>query len=302
MDFFQRSPSTAWEPVMLPGDASVIAWVWFKPQHAPHGMVLRVAEESFSTAEQRGALTLRTLLDAVGVDSAFVASWTLHGTVYHGQGGVNPLLDSSIPLPPATADPSIIVSFAPPPAEASALPAPVPHASSTPPTGRATPELFAAIDADWHAIVKLERQLGAARKQLTGTLNRVNALNRDFSPDERRFADNQDVTDWIDARRWLRDVASRVHRLIKAHDVGVTSMAGQRTRFEAIYEQSIAPRRPLEGMEQIQRDFETYRKTVQQLLNNMAAANDAAARDGESRARRILSRVQSKARTGRRRT
>ena len=159
---------------------------------------------------------------------------------------------------------------------------------------------FAAIEADWNAIVKLERQLSAARKQLTGTFNRLNALNRDFTPDERRIADNLDVTDWVDARRWLRDAASKVHKLVKAHDVGVTSMAGQRTRFETIYEQSIVPRRPIEGLDQIRRDFDSHRKTAQHLLNNMVAANDAAVRDGEGRARRILNRVQAKARTGRR--
>lgn len=293
MNFWERPASSNWEPLTLPVNPPAAAWAWFKPAHVPTGVVFRVAEESFQDAGERDRVSVRMLAAAASIDAAEIASWTLLGRSFAGDGGANPLLDSPVPEIPATVDPSIVVAVGPP---EGSIPATMAPATGDVEEGDA----YAAIEGDWNAIIKLERQLSAARKQLTGTFGRLNALNRDFTADERRFADNLDVTDWAEARRWLRDAASKVHRLVKAHDVGVTSMAGQRTRFETIYEQSVVPRRPIDGIGQVRRDFDSHRKTAQHLLNSMTAANDSAVRDGEGRARRILSRVQSKARAGRR--
>ena len=67
-------------------------------------------------------------------------------------------------------------------------------------------------------------------------------------------------------------VGARVARFIKEHDVGMTSNAGLRLRFETIYKEHIVPRRPLPGIEQVAREFEMHRKTMQHLLANMQTA------------------------------
>ena len=41
----------------------------------------------------------------------------------------------------------------------------------------------------------------------------------------------------------------------------------------------------------MQREFETYHKSLQTLLNNMQKAQASAEKDGEQRAQRILSRI-----------
>ena len=108
-----------------------------------------------------------------------------------------------------------------------------------------------------------------------------------------------DRADWQDARRWLRDVATRLSRYMKDYDIGYISAAGQRNFFEATYQQHIALRQPLDGMEQIQRDFETYRKTLQTLMNNMQSTQASAERDGEQRAQAILNRIAARVRANR---
>jgi hypothetical protein len=52
-------------------------------------------------------------------------------------------------------------------------------------------------------------------------------------------------------------------------------------------------------MEQAERDYETYRKTLQTLLMNMHAANTAALQDAERRAQGVLSRIGAKVRAAR---
>ncbi len=79
---------------------------------------------------------------------------------------------------------------------------------------------------------------------------RINSLNRDMSPEETRGSDSQDKRDWQEARRWLRDVSGRVGRFLKDHVVGMTSNAGKRNSFEAIYQQYVIPRRSFDGLTQ----------------------------------------------------
>jgi hypothetical protein len=155
------------------------------------------------------------------------------------------------------------------------------------------------MEADWNSSQQLEQQLASAAKQLNATLLRINSLNRDMSPEESRSSDSQDKRDWQEARRWLRDVSSRVSRFIKDHMVGMTSDVGKRSSYESIYQQYVVPRRQFDGLTQSAREFESYRKTLQSLLNNMTTANTSAVQDGERRAQQVLTRVSAKIRNSR---
>ena len=156
-----------------------------------------------------------------------------------------------------------------------------------------------AIDAEWQSIIQIERQLEAVRRQLGGMQATLQSLNRDLDADERLFADNLDKKDWQDARRWLRDALAHVSRYIRAHDIGVTSSAGNRRRFEELYVQFVEPRRPFPHMEAEQLAFEQHRKTNQNLLVQMQSTHASAARDGVQRARMVLSRIAAKVRKAR---
>jgi hypothetical protein len=168
------------------------------------------------------------------------------------------------------------------------------HAASGP-----AGQTYTRIENDWNAVLQIEANLALLRKQAAATLARINTLNRDLSPDERQFGDRKDKSDWQVARRWLRDVASRLSRCIKDHDMGHTSAAGKRNQFDQTYQQFVAPRIPFDGMDRVQRDFEQYRKSMQTLLNNMQAANVQAGQDGERRAQEILNRLAAKVRASR---
>jgi hypothetical protein len=294
MLFAERPSSSAWEPISFPDEPHTFFWAWFKPAAAPQGLVVRIPEETFRHPARRLPLTLRRLLSAAGVDPREVALWSLYGAGYDAQHGASPAFDFPIPEPGMAGDPSIHVFL-----HAHPLAAP---AAAVPPAafrGGADIDAFARMDAEWSASVQLEQQLAGAAKQLNSTLQRINSLNRDLSFEEARVADQLDKHDWQEARRWLRDVAARVARFLKDHHIGLTSAAGKRGSFEAIYEQYVVPRRPFDGLAQAERDFEQYRKTMQTLLNNMNAAQTSAAQDGERRAQQVLTRIGAKVRSSR---
>lgn len=291
LTFSDRPPSTTWETVGFSDAPGCHFWVWLKPPLAPQGLALRLPDEVFRTHPQPQGITLRRLLQTTAIDAP-VAMWSLYGASYHGMQGLNPALDYPIPPPPPGVDPTIVVMLetaAPPPA-------PLVEPGARPAAGDAA---YNRIEADWNSCLLLEKQLTTARKKLAAMLVRVNGLNRDLTPDEWQHADNRDNADWQDARRWLRDVAARLSRYMKDCDVGFTSAAGQRNLFETTYQQSIVPRRPVAGLEQLQRDFEAYRKTLQTLLNNMQSAQASAERDGEQRAQSLLNRIAVRARAAR---
>jgi hypothetical protein len=301
VNFFARQPSSTWEPVGIPELPSCKFWAWFKPSQAPHSVLFQIPEGIWRT--HVAALTLRRILSAAGLDAAGVHSWTLNGVTCAAQGGAHPLLDQPIPLP---APPGIAVQMnvpiaAPPISAAPPVPQPAVTAAVAPaaPLNAQARNLLEAIDAEWQAIIQIERQLEAVRRQLGGLQATLQSLNRDLDADERLFADNLDKKDWQDARRWLRDALAHVSRYIRAHDIGATSSAGNRRRFEELYGQFVEPRRPFPAMEAEQFAFEQHRKTSQNLLLQMQSTQAAAARDAVQRARMVLSRIAAKVRAAR---
>jgi hypothetical protein len=295
MQFADRPPSSAWEQILFADEPQTWFWAWFKPAAAPHGLVVRIPEETFRNPARRVPLTVRRVLAAAGIAPPNVGMWILYGTAYDAQQGANPALDFPIPEPGMAADPSIQIHLQAVPV-AVGMPANRPPAAAA---GGSATDAYARIDAEWNLCQQLEVQLAGAAKQLNATLLRINSLNRDLSSDEARAADQLDKKEWQEARRWLRDVANRVSRFLKDHHIGMTSNAGKRGSFESIYEQYVVPRRHFDGIVQAERDFEQYHKTLQTLLNNMNAAQTSATQDGERRAQQILIRVGAKVRSSR---
>jgi len=282
MSFHQRTPSNSWETLPASPVLPLGLLVWWKPAEAPQSVLIRIPPR---TPPAHG-LTIRNLLAAVGLDPRLVASWYLCGVLHHCGQGANPLLDVPLPAAAFGEDQAILVQI-----DQHQL-----HSQSV------MDNALLAIDhiaADWNASLQLENQLELARKQLSDSLVRINTLNRDLSSDERWFSDRQDISDWQEARRWLRDVSARLSKLLKECDIGMSSSAGRRNTFESIYHNVIAPRRPCEGLDSIQREFEMHRKTIQTLLMNMGGAQTTATQEGERRAQSVLQRIAAKVRQGR---
>lgn len=293
-NFADRPASQAWEQVSLPGMPGYAVWAWFKPAQFPQDVVLRIPDQTWHACG--GRLTMRQLLGAVQITAEEVQLWMVQGLTFDPQGGANPLLDQPVPPPVSWLDNSITVRVdgRMPAMAAPALPGPAAASTTT-----RSDQLLAAMDADWNSILQFETTLGQVRKQLNTLQGRLQSLNRDLSPDERLAADSNDVKDWQDARRFLRDASANVSRYIRDHDIGVTSAAGQRTRFEEIHQRYVVPRKPFEGLEAVQHDFEVYRKVVQSLVGKMQTALSNAGRDGEQRAQQVLSRIGAKMRKSR---
>lgn len=288
--FAARPASKSWEQICFADCPQNYAWVWFKPSAVRHGVVFRIPQELYEAHPEHAAQwTLRKLLTAAGVEPRTVSMWQLCGVAYQGMEGANPYMDAAIPKPPDGVDPNILVCVNTTQAAAEQAPASYGDESSL-------AEMFDRIQADWQAALDIEKELGRQRKRLLEMLKRLNTLNRDLTPDERRHANNQDKRDWTDARRWLRDAGTRVWRCIKEYDIGDTSSAGHRTWFERTYQQFVVRRRPFDGILQAQREFENYRKTLLTLQTTMNNAYANAENNAERRAQRVLDRIAAKIR------
>lgn len=265
---------------------------------APTGVMAQIPPETFQEIPGSRPLSLRKVADALGVDPREVTAATVYGMPVDGQQGAGPCWEFRLTTPAPGGDATIGLYLA----ALAAVPQPAlpggPVASGrTGQTGGL--EILARMDVAWNACLQIEVQLAAVAKQLTGMMGRLNGLNRDLSSEEFRLADQQDKREWQEARRWLRDIVNRVARVLKDFTVGLTSDAGRRSGYEALYKQHVVPRRPGEGLEQAERDFEMYRKSLQTLLNHMVAVHGTASQDGERRAQMILGRIAAKVRSTR---
>ncbi len=297
MNFAERSPSTAWEPINVPHLPGCVLWGWAKPVSDPSGLLINVQEEVYQAFGP--ALTLRGIVAAAGINPAHVAAWTILGMTYEGQGGANPLFDQPLPFPgPQGIAVHLSMSPVAAPMRGTVAPQPAMPTTSAPASGNALPALE-AIDAEWQTIIQIERQLEAARRKLGDIQGQLGSLNRDLGSDERLFSSAQDKKDWDDARRFLRDNLAQVGRYIRAHDIGVTSTAGNRKHFKEVFERFVEPKQAFPGMEAEQLAFEQHRKTSQTLLLQMQNAHAAAARDGVQRSRSVLARIAAKVQMGR---
>ena len=297
ISFAARAPSTSWEGVPLEDAPQCLVWTWFKPAHVPGGLVLTIPDETFQTVPRPDLLTTRKLLQAAGVDPRGVAMWSLYGVGYDSMLGTSPLLDQPIPAPAPGVDRNIVVYIHPPamvPPAMSLQPvmAPLNPVAATHPV--ANTELHERIGTDWNASQQLEKEMDSLRKQLAGMAAKLNSLNRDLTPEESRQADRQDHDDWRDARRWLREASGKLSRFIKECDVGDTVYVGKKNWFEQIYEQVVHTRQPMNGLDQVRHEFETHRKNLQVLVNNMRSTMSSAAQDGERRAQQVLARIAGK--------
>ncbi|MFG0295108.1 MAG: hypothetical protein ACF8PG_04310 [Maioricimonas sp. JB045] len=326
MNIAQRAPSTNWEPATLPDRPHCSVWVWYKPGGVPQDVMFLIPDETFPAAG--GPITVRQLIATIGLDAATIYNWSFAGMTYDSQQGNNPLLDQPIPPSGPWGTPQILVRLGaaptgsvPPPAMMAPMaqpPYPMPVATGMPgaagnaaapvpamPTasgGAASPEflgLCEEFEADWLALIQIERQLESVRKQLGSIQGQLQSLNRDLNADEALHADNQDKRDWQDARRWLRDSMAHVSRYIRDHDMGVVSAAGQRNRFESIYNQFVEPRVPFDGLAAVHREFVQHRKTALTLLSQMQTTHSNASREGCGRARQVLARIGAKVRKAR---
>jgi predicted metal-dependent HD superfamily phosphohydrolase len=76
----------------------------------------------------------------------------------------------------------------------------------------------------------------------------------------------------------------------------MVSAAGNRNRFEQIYQQYIVPGQGFAGLAAALQEFDQHRKTAQHLLAQMQSAQQNASRDGVNRARAVLGRIAAKVR------
>ena len=289
----QRNPSTTWEPIRFDIEGRYVLWVWFKPAAVPDGMMFVIPVLLFSEPSVAPRLSVRQLVAATGLDPAQIHCWMLNGMNFDAAGGHSPVLDQLLPAP-ASSNLELTVWMVPwPPTPWPGIaPPPQAYPGSRHVTGGYAAggssiedvQLLDAMESCWNGVVQLEVRVATIRKDLGSSIARLNSLNRDLSSDERRTCDSKDLQEWSDARRWLRDSISVLSRSVKEIDVGTTSGAGQRNRFEELHRKYVEPKIPFPGLVQAVNEFESYRKILQNVLSSAQANMTRAGRDAETRA------------------
>lgn len=154
--------------------------------------------------------------------------------------------------------------------------------------------MYDRIESAWRTAIQMERQMAGLRQKLSSMVGTLGKLDRDLTPEERNAADREDRDAWHDSRRWVRDLAAKCHREVKAFDIGMTSAAGKRNWMEQQYNTVVKPRAGTADLETVRREFETYRKDMVNLQKAMNSALQAANQNGTSRANRVLAVLRKK--------
>lgn len=301
-----RPASQIWEQFVFGDGSQRFVWVWFKPQYAPQGLVVRIPDEFWKVEPPFAPVTLRNVLLTAGVDPVCIGMWQLYGMTYQSWNATNPLLDQPIPEPGLGVVAELVVYVAAPPMSFNYAPLPNYSQPATPFTfapavvapGRDLTPIFDRIDVEWTSAMDIEKDLDRLRKMMVDLTGRLKALNRDLSSDERLYSSREDKQDWTDARRMLRDAEQRLRGCIKDFDIGDSSSAGYRKGYEQIYRQFIIPRIPFEGIEGQVEHFIFYRKLVTNLQGKMNNAYLNAVSNGERRAQQVIVRIAAKVREG----
>lgn len=314
--FSMRPASAAWEIISLPGQPAPGLTMWFRPQHLPNGVIFNLPADQLQRIADRRRLTLQAIIGAAGLTPPEVAAISIYGGEWLPATAFHQLLAQPVPEPaPGCPSQILVLAHLPvtmPVMPIVATPGGMPLPSPAGPAAEAMPEFdsFAGtaatdlptdpkllrdrIDADWQTCLQLERQLGTLRQKLSAALSKLGTLDRDLAPQERLAAQREDVDAWQDARRWIRDASSKVHRFIKSHDVGITSAAGRRSVMEQMHQRCCAGMMSPAEITALYREMETYRRLLTHLQSGMNSALTTASQDGEGRARRVLQRINAK--------
>jgi hypothetical protein len=300
-----RNPSTNWEPLPLEPSGQIAAWVWFRPGTIPTGLMFLVPAVVYTDPRMASRMTVRQLVAATGLDSGQICGWSVGGMSFDAAGGASPLLDQIVPSPAngGNLEVSVWMAGMTQPGWPSAAaysqqqfqPTMTPAGPISSGVSALDAQLLEAIEIAWKDVLQLESRVATQRKELSSIVARLSSQNRDLTAHERLVCTSKDLQEWAEIRRALRDTMHVMARSIKEIDLGTTSGAGKRHRFNEIYQTYAVPRISFPGLIQAVNEFDTYRKILQSVISAAQAALARGSRDADMRASSFLQRVHAKA-------
>jgi hypothetical protein len=241
--FSDHGPSTQWAALKYQG--AKFAEVWFKPADDPHGLLIRIPQESFQIPGIGEQLTLANLLMAVNIVPAEVASWHLGDVLHAGINGANP--EFATPLaPPQVSHIEIHVRMVP--AGEGADSAPNWH----------------ELEACWKTILGLEASVDTLRISMESLRNELqSAWSKPLTMEEKTYAPRADVAQWTKAKNRIHNVLPKMRDFI--HRATWALGAPERKRLDEIHKTHIQPHVPFPEMADVRRQLEDLRKDRQVL-------------------------------------
>lgn len=306
--FTTRPPSIAWESLPIVRCPGLAVWAWFRPVALPSSVTIMIPSELVQAHPAGLPISMADLLMAAGIDASQFQAVSIFGSGWQQAQTYFPYLNQALPAPIQGAPGEILLAVSEavhPQVPATQGPVAVMPVemddSELDDESSGGKSLYDRIEASWKSAIQMERQMTGLRQKLSALSNTLSKMDRDLTPEERLSADREDKDAWEDARRWVRDLAGKCHREVKAFDIGMTSSAGRRTWMEQTYQTVIEPRVQSTELETYRREFETYRKDIMNLQRAMTSAIQAATQNGTSRAQRVTGSIQKKIQERRRR-
>ena len=277
MNFTEQLPSKQWAALKFKGEK--FAEVWFKPEGEPHGLTVRISQQSFQMAGLASQLTIEKLLKAIGIGPAEVESWRYADVLHSGMNGSNPDFKITLPPPPPHAShleihirlhqPTAVGSQG---SKANAAPTGVSshelNAASPPPCEEGSAEVSSTrwqdLEFRWKAILGLEAAVDTLRLSMEALMSEMeNSSHKSLTMEEKNHAPRADIAQWQKARNRVHTALPKMRDFI--HRATWAMGTPERKRLEELYKDHIQPQIPFPQMEDVLKQMEELQKDRQVL-------------------------------------
>lgn len=96
--FFQRLPSTQWEPLPLPRIPGLVLWMWYRPTQLSSGVVVIIPADVLNVFPTEFPMTLADVLTAIGGPPQNFRAISMYGREWQAAAVFSPIVNH--PLPP----------------------------------------------------------------------------------------------------------------------------------------------------------------------------------------------------------
>lgn len=256
MNFYDKPPSTQWSSLSYQGKP--FAEVWLKPEGEPHGLMIRLPQQSFHNPAISPHLTIENLLKAMGLSAGEVESYFPDDGSKAGLAGYTSALDVPLlPPPDRVTHLYLHVRMLPPPVQL--LQEDVPYDGPVPAEIMAK---WRKLEARWNTIVALEVNIDTLRLRMESLRAEVeSASNKSMTSEEKMHAMNADVAQWTKAKSRAKFVVPKIKEFI--HRATWALGSPERKKVEDLFKNRVPPQSIYSELDAISHQLENLFKDRQ---------------------------------------
>lgn len=215
MNFYEKPPSTQWASLSFQGQS--FAEVWLKPEGEPHGLTIRLPQQSFHNPAIRQYLTIENLLKAMGLSAGEVESYLPDDGSRAGLAGYTAVLNVPLlPPPDRVSHLYLHVRMVPPvqpqPVQSEVLQEEAAYDDSVP---AEIMTKWRKLEARWNTIIALEVTIDTMRLRMESLRAELDsASNKSMTSEEKMHAMNADVAQWTKAKSRAKFAVPKIKEFV----------------------------------------------------------------------------------------